>query len=115
LIWPRIESRVRRGTSGISSWSTDGNLFADGCAGRETKREGSDLEPADFALEEGAEAPGGAERDVAGFCEAAVGGAARCNEVREPGTCKPTHAATITMESTAIAGRNKRFGAERGC
>jgi hypothetical protein len=62
-------------------------------------------------MEEGAESPGGADSDVSGFGEAAVGGAAWRNEVRDLSMCKPTHAATTTMESTAIAGRSKRcFG-----
>src|SRR5258706_6314881 len=89
LIWPRIVSRLRRGTFGISSWSTDGSRFANGCAGRSDGREtkGAEFESADFAPEEGAEVPEGADRGVSGFCEAAIGGAARCHEALGLRTC----------------------------
>jgi hypothetical protein len=91
LILPWIVLRALRGTSGISSWSTVGESFADG-------RESAVCALEVCALEEGASAAGGAEGDVSGFREVRL--------LREP-----AQTASNTTSTTAIAAANQyRFG-----
>src|SRR5580704_18797929 len=88
LMRPWIVPRARRGTSGMTSWSTDGDLFANGGVGR--------------SAEAAREVDGGV-----GFCKTAVGGIG-FDETREPRRCKPAQTATTATSSAAIAGTNKR-------
>ena len=84
LIWPRIVARALRGTLGTCSWTTADEASTNGCAARSERREtgrgGAGLDVLDFALAAGAEIPGGADRVVSGFCEAAAAAPGVCGE-----------------------------------
>ena len=67
----------------MTSWSTDGDLFANGGVGRS------------------AEAPGEVDGGI-GFRKTAVGGI-RSDEIREPRRCKPAQTATTATSSTVNA------------